>query len=143
MKAVPRSWKLGIAGLCWLALVAVMFLWPGTSHGAEANMRPPAIDPGEWFKDANLLFRVTAGELQKQRADKQADNATTSVMRTRCLMVAMEYNKRARTITTSGKPRPVKQGKDAEGEFVSYTPPGDFFEKRSLPRLLDASECQP
>lgn len=134
--------KLGIALALWAALVVGMLYTP-PAHGAgvPAGAMPGASqhDPGEWYVDANALFRSTVAQLHNAKATPLS-KADADSARSRCLTVATEYNKRSAKIKVGGK-SPVVKGKDVDGPHNGMRLSEDFFEKRSLPRTLNASEC--
>lgn len=142
-KEVKGSIKMRVFAALGLWLVLVVFaLLPSPAHSAA----PPALDPGQWFVDANVMFQASVERLHETRtvADKQVkalDGATAMTVRTQCLTVSTEYNKRAAKVKPAGKAK-RKAGRDADGAFNGYSPTEDFFEKRGLPRSLDARACQ-
>lgn len=126
----------------WSALaLAVVYSPPAASAGAPPGAVPGAVqhDPGEWFVDANALFRYSVASLHQSQ--KSMTTAQASDLRSRCLTVATEYNKRAASIKPN-RVQPAKLGKDEEGGYSNgFRPTEGFFEKRGLPRRLDGSEC--
>lgn len=134
--------RLAIGLAAWLFLVVYVFLAPTPAHGAgaPAGAMPGASqhDPGEWYVDANALFRYSVAQLHNKGQVLTASDQTAA--RARCLSVATEYNKRSARVKVGGK-APVVKGKDADGPHNGMRIAEDFFEKRGLPRTLDASEC--
>lgn len=154
MKVSSFGARMGIATIAWVALALFLLLGgPPTAHGAPGASvvtapAPPAVDPGEWFRDARTLFGDTVAQLRNQKmtqslsaADIAGMNVHVLAARTRCLTVSTEYNKRASKIKVGAKAR-GKPGRDADGAHNGYALTDDFFEKRGLPRTLDARECQ-
>jgi hypothetical protein len=139
--------RIAIGVAAWLFLVLYVFfaLTPAHGAGVPAGAVPCAVgakcahDPGEWYVDANALFSYSVARLHNKGA-QPLSTTDASAARTQCLTVATEYNKRSAKVKVGGRSPGVK-GKDADGPHNGMRVTEDFFEKRGLPRTLNASEC--